>query len=160
MPIVLFILFSMTTCSLFPAHLTRALEEAEASHKVFNAKNKLINAEHALLLAQGRERPEDEIKKRQQAVEEAAQGMLFLLATLDDKYVRKSDIDFCLKREPALDDVLAIAACFGGITLMRELISRGADVGINDNAALCVAIIEKRDAIKELLLEAGNRIIE
>lgn len=63
MPIILFVLLSMTTFSLFPAQRANMLVIAEADHKIRLAEQTLMNAEYALIRAQLEEQDEDDIEQ-------------------------------------------------------------------------------------------------
>ena len=157
MIIIVLLSLSLISFNLFGAELS-PLHMARVDDRVREVHNRVLKAEYRRIRAQLEKCSENTIKKYKAAVTDAAQEMLFVLATSKEQELRLADIDFCLERAQLFDEALVVATSFGGITLVRELIKKGADVNADNGAALRVAIVEQRYSIKNVLCEAGAAI--
>lgn len=105
---LLIIVFFLVTSPLSAAELSReeVLKIAAVDHKVRQERNKVLQAEYRLLQAQLDKRPAEDIKKCEEAVQQKAQEMLFILADLSEQELRVDDVDFCLAHilEAGFDD--------------------------------------------------------
>lgn len=130
---LLIIVFFLVTLPLSAAELS-PLYMAAVDDEVRQARNKVLQAEYILLQAQLDKRSEEKVKKCEEAVQQKAQEMLFMLADLSEAELRVDDVDFCLVHNAGVNAVdvngyppLLDAVASKHITLVRMLIAARAD---------------------------------